>query len=748
MATRYTSTFYSEKGRKYYLVIDDVNFSGVSSTVDIINSQITWQSDVENGLERYAPIIASNFKFTILINDNVKEQFLTDFLVSPEGRFTIRLTGYDLSNSPNFYWYGYVLADLVEYDDVALSVGYFYDINAIDGIGWLKGIDYKPEGYDFYQGDDTIINHVNNCLQKITYVPSIYGTNVGVLASAFNWHEDSWTYSSTIDPLIRMRINHKVFYTIDTKDNITYMKCYDVLKRMMIPLGMRFFFSDRKFFMVQPNSYLNSAVLINIYYLTSTLLQQSSFETSIVNDNSDAETKLIRLASGRWGYYGHIKDLDIEYEHIASVNLLAGKVFNNLATEFFASKDLDYNNNEATITFTSVMKYRDSQVGVSPIAEHIVEGAFVIELRPIAVNLIDFLTANRSPEITTWTLGSGWFFSDDNGDALGYANAINATGNLVYTNFTPVAGQTYYVSFGIEVDAGSVSLKMGGDTYSVSVSGEYYERIVCINTEQLTFDPNTSFRGKINYVKVNHVKYWLRREVSYNGFQHTFTAQTWEQTFNYYKFIIPGGSTTLPANGGSVDNIIVNWTSPQMPESGDLGVRFMLTRVQTANNTDLLTSYLKFYELGNLFMEHLAAGNLNGQNDVVVFGAFNNDTSSISVKKRVFIGDGPSLGSPGAIRVKNDSNAWQITDGTGWRVGNTGTGKNINQLLVNEIIKGQLFPVKKMVSMSFQMLDLNEPWYPHKAIEVDGLTYVMESASLDLLTDIVSGTFVQIIDQS
>lgn len=747
MAARYTSTFYSEKGRKYYLVIDDANFSGVTSTVDVINAGITWQSDVENGLERYAPIIASNFKFTILINDNVKEQFLTDFLVSPEGRFTIRLTGYDTGDAPNFYWYGYILADLVEYDDVALSVGYFYDINAVDGIGWLKGIDYKPDGYNVYQGDDTIINHVNNCLQKITYVSSIYGTNTGVLASAFNWHEDSWTYSSSIDPLIRMRVNHKVFYTIDTKDNITYMKCYDVLKRMMIPLGMRFFFSDRKFFMVQPNSYLNSAVIINIYYLTSTLLQQSSFQTSIVNDNSDVNTKLIRLASGRWGYYGHIKDLDIEYEHIASVNLLSGKIFNNLATEFFTAKDLDYNNNEAVITYTSVMKYRDSQVGVSPIAEHIVECAFVIELRPIAVNLIDFLTANRPPEITTWTLGSGWFFSDNNGDALGYANAINATGNLVYTNFTPVSGQTYYVSFGIEVDAGSVSLKMGGDTFSVNVSGEYYERIVCINTSQLTFDPNTSFRGKINYVKVNHVKYWLKREVSYNGFQHTFTAQSWEQSFNYYKFVIPGGSTTLPANGGNVDNIIVNWTSPQMPESGDVGIRFMLTRVQTANNTDLLTSYLKFYELGNLFMEHLAAGNLNGQNDVVVFGSFNNDTSSISVKKRVFIGDGPSLGSPGAIRVKNDSNSWQITDGTGWRVGNTGDGKNISQLLVNEIIKGQLFPVKKMVSMSFQMLDINEPWYPHKAIETDGLTYIMESANLDLLTDIVSGTFVQIIDQ-
>jgi len=748
MAARYTSTFYSEKGRKYYLVIDDANFSGVTISVDVVNAQITWQADVENGLERYAPIIPSNFKFTIIIDTEAKEDLLTDFLVAAEGRFTIRLTGYDTTDTPNFYWYGYMLADLVEYDDTSLEIGYLYDINAIDGIGWLKGIDYKPDGYDVYQGDDTIINHVNNCLQKITYVPTIYETNVGVLASAFNWHEDSWTYASTIDPLIRMRINHKVFYTIDTKDNITYMKCYDVLKRMMTPLGMRFFFSDRKFFMVQPNMYLDSAVIINIYYLTSTLLQQSSFETSIINDNSDIDTKLIRLGSGRWGYYGHIKDLDIEYEHIASVNLLAGKIFNNLATEFIHSKDLDYNNNEAVITYTSVMKYRDSQVGVSPIAEHIVEGAFVIELRPIAVNLIDFLTANRSPEITTWTLGSGWTFSDNNGQALGHAKANNATGNLVYTNFTPVNGQTYYVSFGIDIDTGSIAVKLGGDTFNVTTSGEYYERFVCVSTAQLTFDPNGTFLGQINYVKINHVKYWLKREVTYNGFQHSFTAQSWEQSYNYYKFVIPGGSTTLPAAGGRVDNIIVNWTSPQMPESGDVGVRFMLTRVQTANNTDLLTSYLKFYELGNLFMEHLAAGNLDGQNDVVVFGAFNNDTSSISVKKRVFLGDGPSLGSPGAIRVKNDSNTWQITDGTGWRVGNTGTGKNISQLLVNEIIKGQLFPVKKMVNMSFQTLDLDEPWYPHKAIETDGNTYIMESATFDLLTDIVNGTFVQIIDQS
>lgn len=748
MAARYTSTFYSEKNRKYSLSINDTNFSGMTTNVDIIDAEITWQSDVENGLERYAPIIGSNFKFTIIINTETIQNFLSDFLIAPEGRFTITLIGHDASESPNFYWYGYILADLVEYDDIPLSIGYAYTINAIDGIGWLKGIDYKPDSHDFYQGDDTIINHVNNCLQKLTYVQDIYGTSVGILATAFNWHEDSWTYSTTIDPLLRMRVNHKVFYTIDTKNNITYMKCYDVLKRIMIPLGMRFFFSDRKFYMIQPNMYLNSPILLFIYYLSSTLKQATSFLPTLLNDNYSASNKLLRFSGGRWGYYGHIKDLDIEYEHIASVNLLAGKIFNNLNTEFFTAKDLDYNNDEATITYTSIMKYRDSQVGSSTIAPHIVEGAFVIELRPIVVPLIDFLTANRVPEITTWTLGSGWTFSDGNGDALGYAKATNATGNLVYTNFTPTNGSTYYVSFGVEVTNGTLVLKFGGDTFNITTTGEFYERIVCVSTEQLTFDPSGTFNGKINYVKINHVKYWLKRDVSYNGFQHTFTAQSWETTFNYYKFVIPGGSSILPATGGTVNNIIVNWTSPTMPESGDVGIRFLISQVRTENGTDLITSYLKFYELGNLFMEHLAAGNLNGQNDVKVFGSFNNDTSSISVKKRVFFGDGPSLGSPGAIRVKNNSNTWQITDGNGWRVGNVGDGKNINQLLVNEIIKGQLFPVRKMVGMKFQILDKDNPWFPHLAISNNNVTYIMENATLDLQTDIVDGTFVEIIDQS
>jgi len=99
MAARYTSTFYSEKGRKYYLVIDDTDFSGATYDVDVTSGQIEWQADVENGLERYAPIIGSNFKFSIIIDTEQKKQLLTDFLTAPEGRFTDAMCSYSISKS-------------------------------------------------------------------------------------------------------------------------------------------------------------------------------------------------------------------------------------------------------------------------------------------------------------------------------------------------------------------------------------------------------------------------------------------------------------------------------------------------------------------------------------------------------------------------------------------------------------------------------------------------------------------------
>ena len=50
--------------------------------------------------------------------------------------------------------------------------------------------------------------------------------------------------------------------------------------------------------------------------------------------------------------------------------------------------------------------------------------------------------------------------------------------------------------------------------------------------------------------------------------------------------------------------------------------------------------------------------------------------------------------------------------------------------------------------MSFQILDNNNPWYPHVAIENNDVKYIMESATLEINNDIVQGTFIEIIDQS
>jgi len=53
-----------------------------------------------------------------------------------------------------------------------------------------------------------------------------------------------------------------------------------------------------------------------------------------------------------------------------------------------------------------------------------------------------------------------------------------------------------------------------------------------------------------------------------------------------------------------------------------------------------------------------------------------------------------------------------------------------------------------MINMSFQILDNNNPWYPHVSIMNNNVKYIMESATLELKSDIVEGTFIEIIDQS
>ncbi len=59
--------------------------------------------------------------------------------------------------------------DLVEFEDVPLSIGYQAQISAIDGLGWLKTLDYKS-AVGPYNGQDTVVQHILNCLNQLDFL--------------------------------------------------------------------------------------------------------------------------------------------------------------------------------------------------------------------------------------------------------------------------------------------------------------------------------------------------------------------------------------------------------------------------------------------------------------------------------------------------------------------------------------------------------------------------------------------------
>lgn len=68
----------------------------------------------------------------------------------------------------------------------------------------------------------------------------------------------------------------------------------------------------------------------------------------------------------------------------------------------------------------------------------------------------------------------------------------------------------------------------------------------------------------------------------------------------------------------------------------------------------------------------------------------------------------------------------------------------MTQLLVNEVIKGQLRPTLRMVDMPFQNLSVDNPYLPHKVIEYSSGYYVFERGTYDLKSDIWNGDFFKI----
>jgi len=99
MAARFQTTVYNEKGRKIVVAIKDNVFSGMTYDFDTIGLQLQYDSESQQGQERFTPIIGSRCSLSLLINNSDLETLLLDIGLAVEGRFTMELTAYEDDNT-------------------------------------------------------------------------------------------------------------------------------------------------------------------------------------------------------------------------------------------------------------------------------------------------------------------------------------------------------------------------------------------------------------------------------------------------------------------------------------------------------------------------------------------------------------------------------------------------------------------------------------------------------------------------
>ena len=736
MAARFQTTVYNEKGRKIVVAIKDKVFSGMTYDFDTIGLQLQYDSESQQGQERFTPIIGSRCSLSLLINNEDLQTLLLDIGLAVEGRFTMELTAYeDDGTTVSFKWYGYIVTDLVEFEDVPLVIGYQAQISAIDGLGWLKTLDYKS-AVGPYIGQDTVVQHILNCLNQLDFVQeNLVANSLPVLHTIFNWHENTTTYNSASDYSLLTVIQHRAFYHKDTKSNYVYQSCYDVLKKICQTFGARLLFSGNQYWFVQVNEYSRSPATKRYFKYSALGVQQSgTFTADLTLSNIQTNlpgSDLMRLSGGKWTYYPALKNVVIRYNHFAKQNLLAGVEYNYATNDtpvITTTPTLDASNPDARLSYTGILGFYAQ--ALNPVNFEPFQFVFAVKVASIinSFPLQGFESAN-------WTLGSGWLI--DNKILEGTLIATEA----FYTTFTVTSGRKYYVKIKVDIEnSGSLRLRLGGVTKTITESGDYDYVILSTNTDTLKLDSVSTpkFTGKIKSLQVKQENKYLKRGINYtNGFNFQLEPATWENTFYEYEF----NTETITADAAFIAYKTITFDTLDIPESAEYVWEMRLKQMRNEAGSSIISNFNVSYLLSNNYLEFLPTGAISGQSDILEYGSDNDDKSSTVFSLDTYIGDGPSKTTDGGLKVL-ESGTYE--NSSSWDVGNGSGFNNVTQLLVNEVIRGQLTPKLRMVDMPFQNLSVDNPYLPHKVIEYSSGYYVFERGSLDLKTEIWQGDYFKI----
>ena len=234
-------------------------------------------------------------------------------------------------------------------------------------------------------------------------------------------------------------------------------------------------------------------------------------------------------------------------------------------------------------------------------------------------------------------------------------------------------------------------------------------------------------------------KYFFREITAWPGGGPEYGPQSWENApyWDIAVFVLsPGDNATVS----------ITFTTLEIPASGDLEFEAEFLDAYSPSGTVIGGSIGTLeWILEENYLELLTDGSVSEQTKYRRFVNTNNTTgNSEQIVLPATIGDGPTITSPGHVEALNTAGTdWSLA--SQWRVGNSGTYKDRNRLLANEIIRGQLTHKKREYGV---FLNVSDVYFAHMVIKRGSDFFVFQSGTIKLGADEVNGQWWNIATET
>ena len=359
MAIRLQGGFTSTQTNSVYVInIHDSAYVGSIIDFDVLKDGVIKGYDHhEKG--RNLSVMTSKLKVKMLVKNQDIKDFLTDVVEAAEGQFLI-----EVLKDGSKDWYGYILPDLLDLQDILFSLNPVLTISATDGIGRLKTIDYNNGGAA-YTGFENFIEHIFNILGKIGF-DSFYAAAEDYLITYVDWWDTNQIYLNTDNPFELARFNHKALINVDNGGETVYRSAYDVLEHLVKTWNCRFLFSEGAYHLVQVNAYETDAAtkVLKKYDKNQTKTTTSTTDFDIWNYTTgslsgySASTFDSYHNKGRFRYYPALRKVEVEYSHFSTDNLIPGITWNDSQSPTVTYSEVDDNSGTTRLFFSTIVESR------------------------------------------------------------------------------------------------------------------------------------------------------------------------------------------------------------------------------------------------------------------------------------------------------------------------------------------------------------------------------------------------------